>query len=166
MAICTCSVTTWRLLPRPKNWEVAQSPLWKTPAAPLSWSWTWTRQTPLTRTVSSSMATWTSSPSARVGLRTPATQWSRTGRCGAEAQWTTATLSSRLCLPSRRVRRTASVTPDAWLRLKAVRRERCKIQMIVIGYSDDLLYYIKSYKHLMGSPNMVVCLDSGASTPD
>jgi hypothetical protein len=33
-------------------------------------------------------------------------------------------------------------------------------------FSDDLLYYIKNYKHLMGHPNMVICLDSVASRPD
>ena len=28
------------------------------------------------------------------------------------------------------------------------------------------MYYIKTYKHLLGSPNIVVCLDAGAATPD
>ena len=41
-----------------------------------------------------------------------------------------------------------------------------KIEGSEEGEINDLLYYIKTYKHLMGSPKMLVCLDSVASTPD
>ncbi len=50
--------------------------------------------------------------------------------------------------------------------MKVARKEKCKKSLLLMNVSDDLLYYIKTYKHLMGSPNMVVCLDSVASTPD
>lgn len=33
-------------------------------------------------------------------------------------------------------------------------------------YSDDLLYYIKTYKHLMGTPNIVICLDASATSTE
>ena len=34
------------------------------------------------------------------------------------------------------------------------------------GEIDDLLYYLKTYKHLLGTPNLVICLDSGANSKD
>jgi acetylornithine deacetylase/succinyl-diaminopimelate desuccinylase-like protein len=34
------------------------------------------------------------------------------------------------------------------------------------GEIYDLLYYLNTYKHLLGSPSLVICLDAGAATPE
>lgn len=34
------------------------------------------------------------------------------------------------------------------------------------GEIDDLVYYLKTYKHLLDSPSLVVCLDAGALSED
>jgi hypothetical protein len=53
--------------------------------------------------------------------------------------------------------------------LKEVKRVECKIIDIFINIlpiRDDLLYYMGAYKHLMGNPNLVICLDAGAISRD
>lgn len=34
------------------------------------------------------------------------------------------------------------------------------------GETDDLIYYMATYKHLLGSPNIVICLDAGGTSHD
>ena len=34
------------------------------------------------------------------------------------------------------------------------------------GEIDDLVYYLKTYKHLLDNPTLVVCLDAGALSED
>ena len=82
---------------------------------------------------------------------------------GEGALQTTGTPSSVLFLLLEHARSQASPIPDVSSLLKAVKREKCNA-FFNYSFSDDLLYYIAKYKSLMGSPNLVICLDSEATT--
>jgi len=112
------------------------------------------------------MVIWINSRSERVGLLIHVIQSLRMAKCGAVAQLMMDMPSFQLYSLSKLANQMEDLIQDVLSLLKVAKKERCKLLKILMDFSDDLLYYIKTYKHLLGNPNLVICLDSGASRPD
>lgn len=46
--------------------------------------------------------------------------------------------------------------------IEAAEESNTYLSINIYTYRVDLLYYLNTYKHLLGNPNLVICLDSSA----